>query len=285
MTRPATLVALLMALLVTLLGTLLAGCSGAGTPETAPSPSAGTPSVTPTPPRATPPPRPDVGACYRLDYDAALAPTSRARPVPCQRPHTALTFLVGTLRTVVDGHLLAVDADRVQAQVVRTCPERLGGFLGATAAQLRLTSLRAVWFTPSLGRADRGQDWYRCDVIALAGPERLAPLTSDLKGVLASAEGRARYAVCGTAQPGAPGFERVVCSSPHTWRAIATYDVPGDTYPGEPAVREVAQQRCRTAAQAIAEDTLNYQWGYDWPTREQWVGDQRYGLCWAPDPA
>lgn len=265
---------------VLVLVAVLAGCTGGGTEEAEPTPAAGQSSAAPV--RATPPPRPPVGACYRLDYDAALSPTNRSRPVPCTRPHTATTYAVGSLATVREGHLLAVDSDRVQAQVAQACPERLGGFLGATPAQLRLTSLRPVWFTPTLRQSDAGQSWYRCDVIALAGPERLAPLSGDLERALATPDGRRRYGICGTAQPGTPRFERVICASPHTWRALASYDLPSDSYPDQDQVHRLAEDRCRPAARAVAADTLDYQWGYDWPTREEWRAGQHYGLCWAP---
>ncbi len=274
---------------VTLLGWwLVAGCSGGGEAGSAASPSvaestSAAASPTPTPSPAPPAPRPEVGACYRLGYADALAPTAERPPVTCRRTHTATTYRVGTLDLVVDGHLLAVDARRVQRQPAASCPERLGRFLGATEQQLRLSSFRAVWFTPTLEQSDGGQDWYRCDAIALAGPERLAALPARVAGVLRSAEGRARFGICGTAEPGTPRFERVICSRPHGWRAIASYDVRGRRYPGQAAVRDLAQDRCQAAAQAVAEDSLNYRWGYDWPTAAQWRDGQRYGLCWAPD--
>ena len=165
---------------------LLTACSGDDTgPAAPPSTATASPTRTPTPGPAAVPPRPAAGACYLLAYDEALAPTTDARPVRCRRPHTAVTYRVGTLDTLVDGHLLAVDAERVQEQVTTECPARFGAFLGGTPAQLRLTSLRAVWFTPTLAQSDRGQDWFRCDVIALAGPERLARLEGPMEGVLA----------------------------------------------------------------------------------------------------
>lgn len=262
---------------------LLTACSGDDTgPAAPPSTATASPTRTPTPGPAAVPPRPAAGACYLLAYDEALAPTTDARPVRCRRPHTAVTYRVGTLDTLVDGHLLAVDAERVQEQVTTECPARFGAFLGATPAQLRLTSLRAVWFTPTLAQSDRGQDWFRCDVIALAGPERLARLEGPMEGVLRTPAGRARFGVCGTAEPGTARFERVICSRPHSWRAISTYDVRGPDYPGERALRRAAAERCQAAARGVAEDTLDYQWGYDWPTAEQWAGGQHYGLCWAP---
>ncbi len=248
------------------------------------SPSASeSPSPTSTPSRAARPPRPRAGACYPLSYQEALAPTTEVAAVPCRRRHTATTYYVGTLDTVVDGHLLAVDSKRVQDAVAADCPRRLPRFLGGTPTQLRLSVLRSVWFSPTLEQSDAGQNWYRCDVIALGGPDRLAPLDATVAGLLRRTDQRRRYAVCGTAEPGRRGFERVSCGQRHRWRAISAYDVPEASYPGKNAVTAIAQRRCKDAARAVAKDSLNYQWGYDWPTAEQWATGQHFGLCWAPD--
>ena len=59
--------------------------------------------------------------------------------------------------------------------------------------------------------------------------------------------------------------------------------MPGTTYPGVLKARAAGQQPCEDAANAVADDPLNYQWGYEWPTAEQWKARQRYGVCWAPD--
>ena len=91
---------------------------------------------------------------------------------------------MGQLSTVVDGHLVAVDSTRVQQQVARVCPRKLAAFLGTTDDALRLTMLRAVWFTPSVEQSDAGANWYRCDVVAVAGDNRLAKMRGTLKGAL-----------------------------------------------------------------------------------------------------
>ncbi|MBI2243659.1 MAG: septum formation family protein [Nocardioides sp.] len=286
MSRPATrsltsralAVGLAMGVVAGLVG--LAGCSGGDDPTAEPTPSAS--ASTPAPPTATPVPAPEDRACYRLAYDEVVAPTTDRTPVDCGSRHTSMTFAVGRLDTVVDGHLLAVDADRVQAQVATACPERLAAFVGGTREDRRLSMLRAVWFTPTVEQSDAGAAWYRCDVVALAAQDRLAPLTGRLAGVLDEPAGRDRYGMCGTAQPGTPGFERVVCSADHSWRAIAVVPLAGDAYPGEEQVRAAGEDRCRDAGAAVAESTLDYQWGYEWPTAEQWAGGQRYGRCWAP---
>ena len=263
---------------------VLAGCSGGDEPDPTPSPtsaSSAEPSATPT--AARPAPRPKDRACYSMSYAEAVAPTSTGDPVPCTREHTAMTFLVGTLDTVADGHLLAVDSEQVQAQVARTCPRRLVPFLGGTLEQRRLSMLRAVWFTPTVEASDEGADWFRCDVIALAADEELLTLTGRLAGVLDTEAGRSRYGMCGTAEPGTDGFERVACSREHSWRALRTVPFQAGAYPGEERVSTAGEAPCEAAGRAVADDALSFQWGYEWPTGEQWESGQTYGICWAPD--
>jgi putative regulator of septum formation len=245
---------------------LLGGCTG----DDSDGPSAA-PTQTPTPTASaspTPPPKPGDRDCYRLDHAAALAPTAEVDPVPCDGRHTAMTYAVGGLGAGVDP--------------ARTCTERFADFVGGTPEDRHLTMLRPVWFTPTEDDLAAGASWYRCDAVALAGADRLAPLTGRLKGALDRDRQRDTYAMCGTARPGTPGFERVACSRRHTWRAVAT--VPFDTkrYPGLATVRSAGEEPCQEAGAAAAGGSLDYEWGYEWPTAEQWRAGQRYGLCWAP---
>ena len=272
---------------VLLAGALLTACSsgddsGAGPTSAPASPSSATDSPSATPTAAKAAPVPDDRACYDYGYAAAVAPVARGASVPCDRDHTAITYAVGDLDTVVDGHLVSVDSDRVQAQVADACPEAFERFVGGTVEARRLTMLRPVWFTPSLEQSDSGANWYRCDAIAIAADEKLAPLVGRLQGVLARPLAAERYAMCGTAEPGTAGFRRVVCSTDHTWRALSTVDIAGRAYPGVEKVRAAGQQTCQDAASAVADDPLNYRWGYEWPTEQQWQAGQHYGICWAP---
>lgn len=261
----------------------LGACSGDRLPSGDPGPSV-TPEPTQAPvPRATEPPAPEDRACYDLTYDGALSPTSEKAPLACDRPHTAMTYAVGRLDNVVGGHLVAVDSQRVQASVAATCPARFAPFVGGSPEALALSMLRSVWFTPTVAQSDAGAEWYRCDVIAVAGDERLAPLTGRLAGVLTTAEGRARYAMCGTTAPDAEAFERVLCSAPHAWRAIDVADFAPGTYPGEDAARARGQGPCEDAGREVAQDPLAFEWGYEWPTAKQWQAGQTFGRCWAPD--
>lgn len=265
---------------------LLAGCTADPAPSgsgesTGPGPVAqsATSARPETPPK---PPRPRAGSCHRLSYDEAVAPTAAPTHVRCDRPHTAETYAVGDLDTEVDGRLLAVDSAHVREQVASRCPALLAGFVGGTEEQRRLSMLRPVWFTPTVAESDAGADWFRCDVVALARDGELLSVTGSLRGVLARAEGRERFGMCGTAEPGTEDFTRVACSEPHAWRALRTVALGTGDYPGESEVRRAGEEPCRSAAVGVADDPLDFEWGYEWPTAEQWRHGQTWGLCWAP---
>lgn len=274
----------LLAGLVTLL--LLAACSS-GTDRRQPSGPATSSATTPTgnaspetvPETAAPAqPRPEVGECRRLGAKAVVAPTSLTRPVRCGRPHTAQTFHVGRLDLVEAGHRLAVDSPSIQRQTQRHCTSRLAGHLGATPRELRLMMAQTMWFTPTVEDAAAGADWFRCDLVVLAGPEQLARLPRRTKGVGKSAA----IAMCATSRPGTKGFTKVACQRRHSWRAVATVDLPGRRFPGVGAAAAAMSARCRDEARSRAEDPLDFDWSEERPTREQWRAGQRYGICWVP---
>lgn len=230
---------------------------------------------------APPPAAPPVAACYPLPFDAAVAPTSKVAPVTCDTAHTSETVAVGVIDAVVDGHLLAVDSQRVQSRVATACPKALLNHVGGDEKRLRLSMIRPIWFTPSVEESDQGADWYRCDAVVLAGTSTLAELPPTLEGVLRPARVADRYAMCGTAAPDAKGFERVQCSTKHTWRAIDVVALQEGAYPGAKTVREAGRSQCEDAAADRADDPLSFEWGYEWPTEEQWEMGQTFGRCWA----
>lgn len=273
---------------------VLSGCSGgsAGTSEdgadddgsTSSTSQSASPSDSPTP-VATPiadPATPAQAGCYRLTYRQAVAPTSAVKPTKCAAGYTSRTYRVGTLDNVVGGHLLAVDSARVQDQLETTCPRDLGGFLGGDEEALRLSMFRPIWFSPTIEAADEGQNWYRCDVIAISAPERLGDLDGDLAGVLDTDGWSDTYGMCGTANPTDAGFRRVWCAADHSWRAISTVDADGDGYPGADALSDAGKDACEDPARDAADDPLDVTWTYEPPTEEQWDDGQRYGICWVP---
>jgi hypothetical protein len=253
------------------------GCNGdepAAKPTT-PSPTA------PATPAAAPPPH----ACYDLTFAEAAAPTNTSDPVPCTAQHTTATIRVGTIRPVVDGHLLAVDSDAVQEQIAGRCRARLASYLGGDEETRRLSRLTVVWFSPSLAESDRGALWFRCDLIALAGHDQLAPLPQKTRGLLAADGALDRFGTCGTSSPAASRFQRVICSAPHSWRARATIDLPKNSKYLDKAAGAAADGTCRDIESRLASDILKLKWSFEWPTQAQWDAGQRYGYCWTPDPA
>jgi hypothetical protein len=260
-----------------------AACSGGDEPGTGGS-STNRSSSSPSSP-AAPAAAPPRHACYDLDFEEAVKPTNAAQPVPCSAAHTAVTIQVGTIRPVVDGHLLAVDSDTVQQQVARRCRARLADHLGGDPDTVRLSRLTVVWFTPSLAESDSGALWFRCDLVALAGHDGLARLPRRTRGLLDTDGVLDRFGTCGTASPSSARFTRVICSARHSWRARATIALPRDArYLGK-AAGAAADSTCRDIDARLAADILRLKWSFEWPTREQWDAGQRYGYCWTPDPA
>jgi hypothetical protein len=258
----------------------LSACdSAAPEPEAEPSPTQTTSSTVLPAPTA---PRPHVGRCYAFTYDDAVASTTDVKPTSCKHDHTAVTYYVGTVDAVVDGHLLAIDSRRVREEIATRCPQRLARYLGGSKEDQRLSMFRAVWFSPTIEQSDDGQDWYRCDVIALARDEELAPLGRHLDGVLEGEGAADRYGMCGTSDPEKKSFQRVICSADHAWRAIATVDAKGRHYPGARRLRADGKSACEDPARAVAPDPLTVTWSYEPPTREQWGAGQHYGICWVP---
>jgi hypothetical protein len=269
---------------------LLAGCtSGASDPAAGSATGSTSPTASTTSsPAATPaavPPAPRQGACYRLGFDQLTEPSNDSRPVPCTGRHTAQTIHVGRLDTVVDGHAVAVDSDRVLRQLSTECPRRFADYVGGTPQDRALSRLTVVWFGPTLEQGDQGADWFRCDLVALAGQDALFPLPAPRRlGTVLDGPGAAAYGLCGTAAPGDPDFARVICARAHRWRAVATIPLSGGkAYPGAGSVRGSGDEPCRDRVRQDAADPLKFQYGWEWPTREQWQRGQHYGYCWAPD--
>jgi hypothetical protein len=258
----------------------LSGCNGDDEPASRPTTPSPSPSTAP-----APSPAPARHACYELSFGQAAEPTSTAAPVACTPAHTAVTIHVGAVRPVVDGHLLAVDSDTVQQQVAGRCRTRLAAYVGGDEGTRRLARLTVVWFTPSLAESDRGALWFRCDLIAIAGPDRLAPLPRKTRGMLGAAGVLDRYGTCGTSSPAAAHFQRVICSERHSWRARATIPLPKGTRYLAKAAGAAADSTCRDIEARVASDILRLKWSFEWPTRAQWDAGQRYGYCWTPDPA
>ncbi len=257
---------------------VVAACSAedaSSAPEPRPSVSVSTAPAAPAPPA--------VGSCHQISLAQATEPVASDASVPCGKPHTSVTVKVGELTPVVDGHLLAVDSRTVRAQIAAACPNTPGKYVGGDTTSQRLSRFEVVWFSPSLEQADAGANWYRCDIVALRSEGELVTLPAKIKDVLSRPGALDRFGTCGTSAPDKSGFNRVVCSEKHSWRAVDVVDLP----PGTRYLAKDASARgdsaCKDVAASRADGALKYTWSFEWPARAQWKAGQRYGYCWVPE--
>src|SRR6476620_11142035 len=106
---------------------------------------------------------PRVDACYLLTPQDVSQPSSSTAPVSCDQPHTAQTFLAGTLPGEF-AHASYGDA-KLAAYVYRTCSRGFIAYTGADESLSMRSILSWAWFRPSHAAWDDGARWYRCDVI------------------------------------------------------------------------------------------------------------------------
>ncbi len=232
-----------------------------------------------------PPPPPKVGECYALTYKQSLEGTSKVPPVPCKEKHTTVTIFVGTFDPIVDGHLLAVDSDEVQAQIAAVCPTKVGDWVGGTKQNQQLSRFKTTWFSPTLKESDSGADWFRCDLVAKRGEKSLATIART-KGAL---DDPAALDVFGTCSPRGPrddatkSFDAVACAEPHAWRAVSVIDIPEDARYLGPNTQKASEDACQVEAQQRTTDPLEIKYAFQWPSEEAFTAGQRYGLCWVPE--
>jgi hypothetical protein len=227
---------------------------------------------------AVDPPR--VGEC-RVLAPADIAKPSNASPVVgCAEPHTAETFLVGTLETAADE--AGWDDPALGAAVHDRCRKRWVRFVGADASLALRTLLDWAWFRPTEEQWDAGARWFRCDVVGgTATSARLPALPRTTAGVLLGRPDD-RWLAC-VDGPAVAGSPRVPCSEPHTWRAVTTVVVGEDDepYPGDRLVEVVSRDFCRESVLAWLDYPLEYDFGYTWFHRAEWERGNRRSICWA----
>ncbi len=74
----------------------------------------------------------------------------------------------------------------------------------------------------------------------------------------------------------------MICARPHSWRAFDTVGLAGKRYPGVAKARTAGDDVCEDRAHGLAGDPLKFRYGWEWPTRDQWLAGQHFGYCWVP---
>lgn len=283
-TRPPSVnspVVLLLAALLT-----VAACSsseetasdraGDGTRTSAPArPDKTTPAPKP------PSPPPETGRCRNLTFADIGLFSNQSKELACGEAHTAYTFAVETLPDEVAFDGVDIHNDAVQTAAAQSCNTSFPAFIGGDAPTRALARLTVTYFLPEQGDFDRGAYWVRCDVVALQSAQMLAPLPRDVKGILDDDGALSKLGVCSNGEPGAQGSALVMCTEPHTYRALSALRLGDDNaaYPGEDTAKSTGEQ-CEEVVGDVLGVEGGFTYGWTYPSAADWAGGQRFGYCW-----
>ena len=282
---------IVVAVVVTLLVSLAAaGCRGDGsvnpTADRADDPPPSAPaSESPSTTRMLMPkePEPREGACHDLSNHQVSRAHDKQRPIKCRKEHTTQTYYVGRFKvdTFADQ---TPDTAAIAAFVTPKCTRHFKRWVGGDRVTRALTRVRPVWFVPTTRDIKRGADWFRCDVLVSATDKRLDELPRDSEGMLDSDSALDEYGLCSRGSPDGPHSKTVICSQPHTWRAFDMMRLRGyksDDYPSREQ-RRASAKHCQDQARVQLDYPLEWRYGWQPPTREQWATGVRWGICWVP---
>jgi hypothetical protein len=281
---------------------VLAGCGGAADlvesdPTAAPSvtepASPDSPSPTDeTPTQSTPStepaanPQPKVGECRRTDPSVGVigSTTEVRRPVPCGETHNAETYFVGLMNESMQAAARQGKGNMLRAQVAGICNRKLAEWLGAPDADVVLSVFEFIVGAPPPATVSPKMRWFSCDVYAIRTQKvmRLIALPRTTQGLLESSKAGA-WARCNRGDLGSGRTNNVVCTRPHTDRAVAAF-VLGDLdaeYPGSETLDNRLSKKCIGGVRAYLDTAASFPFGYTWPGRKQWNTGDRWGICYA----
>lgn len=214
------------------------------------------------------PPAPKVGACYAYTWKALNGDHGPTKTVSCSKPHTAVTYYVGTFTgaaatspTPLNPAAVADSGSGCWAAFVRK--------VGVKAAAL--TRVRMAYFVPTQAQWDAGARWYRCDATLAKSGTKVAPIPKNFLRSAKKAAGISAYRRCLTVQG-----KLVACTSGKAHfvaRANATLGSASSPYPGDGVVYLSSMQRCsRALGKAFKYAT--------WPLADGWALGQRQATCY-----
>ena len=234
---------------------------------------------------------PTLGQCW--DYPAkALAKLAvPGDPVPCDGPHRAETFAVGTLPA---GFPRLEDATMRQVVAVRSaaCTEPgLRAYLGLPEGLP--TRFRAVAVFPSNDQLAAGERWLRCDAVYDAGRDLGAMPKPAPAWVAENLANPTAFAFCtpGTGYFKMPSPTRTLaqeCTDPaKQWILVArpTMGKPAQNYPGARTLDRRGNRACakyKDVYNGGQKDRYQRGWAYTFPLAKGWSEGLRTGTCWVP---
>ena len=234
---------------------------------------------------------PSVGACWDYEAKALTRLAVPGDPIPCEGPHRAETFAIGTLPA--DFPRLE-DATMRQVVAVRSaaCTEpAMRGYLGLPEGLP--TRFRPVAVFPSNAQLAAGERWLRCDVVFDTGLGFGVMPKAAPAWVAENAANPTAFAFCtpSTGYFTMPSPTRTLaqaCDNPaKQWILVArpTMGKPAQNYPGARALDRRASRACaryKDVYNGGLKDKYQRGWSYIFPLAKGWTEGLRTGSCWVP---
>jgi Septum formation len=217
--------------------------------------------------------------CRRLSFRAIGRFSNASRRVACgSSTYTAYTYAVKPLPRGLSG---PIDSDAVQNAAKVSCARSFARFIGGTPRVRTMSRLSPTYFLPTALQFAAGTRWVRCDVVALQTDHRLAPLPPRVRHLLDDSAAAARFALCARGTPGSPRTALVMCTQPHTYRAVSAIRLGGPDVP-RPTVRQLAgpKDKCRRTVASLLGVSGGFSFVFTYPGVHEWNAGQRFGLCW-----
>lgn len=227
--------------------------------------------------------QPHESDCHVLSAEAVQRPHDNKDPVRCRDDHTTQTYYVGTFNLSIISERNPSTAE-IAEFVTPRCDRKFHRWVGGDGVTRILSRAHPVWFVPNTHDIKLGARWFRCDVVVSATDTRLAQLPRNTEDMLDSDTALSRYGLCSRGSPEGREAKIVVCSKPHTWQAFTALRFGShgsDKFPNDDQRRD-ARQRCIDQAREEQDFPLEWRYGWQAPTRNQWADGMRWGVCWVP---
>jgi hypothetical protein len=248
---------------------------------TEPSPTE--PSPTPTQPVAA---EPKVGECRRTNpFLSALGGSLEVRkPVPCRDTHNAQTYFVGLMNEAMQAAARRGNANGLRAEVAGICGRKLSEWLGGSGEDVALSVFDYIVGAPGPDEVGADARWFSCDAYAIRAMNglKLIALPPDTRGILNSRQAD-DWTQCNRGGFGSGTSNIVVCTRGHAYRAVAGVhlDSLDAKYPGSNNLDSRLESECSGRVRAYLNTSGSFNYGFTWPSRQQWNTGDRWGICYA----
>ena len=232
--------------------------------------------------RAVAPQAPAVqDACYDYKASGTKNQAATAAPVPCEGPHSAQTFFVGTLPDNFGNPTKANAKTRLRA--TRACTtQAMNSYLGLTDTKIP-SRFQVVTVFPTPTQWNAGERWVRCDVV-LRGGRNYTKFSGTAQQLVATTP-REQFNFCTPSVPGSRTKSAFPCTKPkRNWIMVAERDLGnvGSNFPGSRSVERQAKRICQKVGNTYTVRKSFYPWWAIWPTRVGWQDGDRTAQCFVP---